>query len=87
MNSDQSEEENAAARQAAAEGRIKLLFVSPEHLDHVERFAAVARLPVALLVVDEAHTNGLYGLRGEGLVAALGLRSLFYRGPVAGGKG
>ena len=61
VNSDQSEEENAAARQAAADGRIKLLFVSPEHLDHVERFAAVARLPVALLVVDEAHCISTWG--------------------------
>lgn len=61
VNSDQSSEENAAARDAAAQGRVKLLFVSPEHLDHVERFAAVARLPVALLVVDEAHCISTWG--------------------------
>jgi len=61
INSDQSDEENEDARRAAAEGRIRLLFVSPEHLDHVERFEAIARLPVALLVIDEAHCISTWG--------------------------
>src|SRR5882724_2672962 len=43
INSDQTEEENEEAKRAAAQGRIRLLFVSPEHLDHIERFEAIAR--------------------------------------------
>lgn len=61
VNSDQTDEENGAARAAAAAGRIKLLFVSPEHLDHVDRFAALAELPVRLIVVDEAHCISTWG--------------------------
>jgi 8-amino-7-oxononanoate synthase len=35
--------------------------------------AALCQQQAALLVVDEAHTNGLFGPRGEGLVSELGL--------------
>src|SRR5277367_2415273 len=55
INSDQSEEENAAARAAAIEKKIRILFVSPEQLDHIDRFDFLTHLPISLFVVDEAH--------------------------------
>ncbi|QDA58856.1 aminotransferase class I/II-fold pyridoxal phosphate-dependent enzyme [Hymenobacter jejuensis] len=38
------------------------------------------------LVVDEAHTNGIYGPRGEGLVAALGLEDQVFARVLTFGK-
>ena len=61
INSDQTDEQNRAAREAAAQGRIRLLFVAPEQLDHVERFQFLQGLPVTLLVVDEAHCISTWG--------------------------
>ena len=61
INSDQSEEENHGARQAAAQGRVKILFVAPEQLDHVDRFNFLLNLNVKLVVVDEAHCISTWG--------------------------
>ena len=38
INSDQTEEENDIVRQAVLQGYLKILFVAPEQLDHVDRF-------------------------------------------------
>src|SRR5271169_6508215 len=38
INSDQVDEENELARRAAAAGEVQILFISPEQLDHVDRF-------------------------------------------------
>jgi ATP-dependent DNA helicase RecQ len=55
LHSLQPRAEAAAVLQAVAQGRLRLLYVSPERLAAPALRAALARRPLARLVVDEAH--------------------------------
>ncbi len=61
INSDQTEDENAVIRLKILKGEIRILFVAPEQLDHVDRFKFLLGLSVDLLVVDEAHCISAWG--------------------------
>ncbi|MGD0665638.1 MAG: RecQ family ATP-dependent DNA helicase, partial [Rhabdochlamydiaceae bacterium] len=61
INSDQTEEENELARSEVLAGKIQILFTSPEQLDHIDRFDFLLKLPITLLVIDEAHCISTWG--------------------------
>ncbi|TGD82510.1 aminotransferase class I/II-fold pyridoxal phosphate-dependent enzyme [Hymenobacter wooponensis] len=59
---------------------VESLYSMDGDMAPLQKLAAVCQAREAYLVVDEAHTNGLYGPQGEGLVVSLGLaESVFAR--------
>ena len=76
--------DNVAAWRRAAAGETRLLYMAPERLMTEPMLAALARLPVKLLAVDEAHCISQWGPSFRPEYEDLGrLRELFPGVPIA----
>ncbi len=61
INSSRERETNVAAWRRVAAGEVRLLYISPERLMTERMLAALGRLPLALVAVDEAHCISRWG--------------------------
>ena len=84
INSSRRREENVAVWRDAAAGRLALLYMSPERLMTERMLAALVRLPLSMIVIDEAHCISQWGhsFRPE-YEALTGLAGVFPGVPLA----
>ena len=84
INSGRSRGANVAAWRRVAAGETRLLYMAPERLMTEPMLAALARLPVKLFAVDEAHCISQWGPSFRPEYEDLGrLRELFPGVPIA----
>src|SRR3546814_18638582 len=61
INSSRDRQTNVATWRRVAAGELRLLYISPERLMTERMVAALQRLPLALIAVDEAHCISRWG--------------------------
>lgn len=61
VNSEQAQDVNAAILQRAIRGNLKLLYIAPERQENDEWLEAVKQIPLAMVVIDEAHCISVWG--------------------------
>ena len=84
INSARERTENVAAWKRAVSGETRLLYMAPERLMTERMLAALARLPVTLFAIDEAHCVSQWGPSFRPEYADLcRLRELFPAVPIA----
>jgi ATP-dependent DNA helicase RecQ len=83
INSSQSREDNVDIWKRAAAGDLRLLYLAPERLMTERMIAALQKLPVSLIAVDEAHCISQWGASFRPEYDALqGLRHAFPNAPI-----
>lgn len=84
INSSRDRDVNVAAWKRAAAGETRLLYLAPERLMTDRMLTALARLPITLIAVDEAHCVSRWGpsFRPE-YEALTRLRGIFPNIPIA----
>jgi ATP-dependent DNA helicase RecQ len=83
INSSRAREVNVATWRRVAAGEVSLLYMSPERLMTEPMLAALARLPLAMFVVDESHCISQWGHSFRPEYRALErLRTLFPTVPI-----
>ncbi len=84
INSSRHRDDNVMAWKRAASGQTRLLYMAPERLMTERMLAALAKLPVSLIAVDEAHCISQWGPAFRPEYEALSrLRDVFPGVPVA----
>ena len=84
INSSRHRDDNVMAWKRAASGQTRLLYMAPERLMTDRMLAALAKLPVSLIAIDEAHCISQWGPAFRPEYEALSrLRDVFPGVPVA----